>query len=86
MNDQRTVFAKKFEEKLVLNTDLLSDAENIWLKQLVMSPMVFLQDGADVYPVEIDESNYSENKHVVDGAKNLSVTLKFNTSYKTQFR
>ena len=64
-------------ERITLNTDLLTEAESIWLKELVMSPRVWMYDGV-LKAVNITSTQYEERKHINDKAFNL--TLEITTS------
>jgi hypothetical protein len=86
MNEQRSVFASRYKEKLRISTDLLSDQEYAWLAQLVASPLVYLQDGFTVYPVVITNSNYEKRKYINDKLSNISIDIEFGKMVKTQFR
>jgi hypothetical protein len=86
MWQQKTTFASKFSEKLRVTTDFLTDVEYKWLYQLVVSPLVYLQDvDGTLYPVQITNTNYDVNTHLQNKLSNLSLDLEFATSYKTQF-
>ena len=86
MWQQKTTFASKFSEKLRVSTDWLTDDEYKWLYQLVVSPLVYLQDvDGTIYPVQITNTNYDVNTHLQNKLSNLSLDLEFATSYKTQF-
>ena len=86
MNEQQSNFGVKFTEKLKVSTNLLNDADWQFLQQLVCSPLIYLQDGATLYPVTIEQSNYEVKKIQVDQWENLELEVSFGTSYKTQFR
>jgi len=87
MHEQKTTFASTFKEKLRISTDWLNDDEYVWLAQLMVSPMVYLEDtDGTFYPVQISNSTYENKEHLVDRLSNLVIDLDFNTSFKTQFR
>jgi len=87
MHEQKTTFASKFKEKLRIQTDYLMDADYQFLGELILSPMVYLEDTDGIfYPVQITNNNYEFKQHLVDSLTNLAVDLEFNTTYKTQFR
>lgn len=85
-NEQRTTFAAKFNEKLNVQTDLLSDVDYSWLYQLNISTMVWLEDNGQIYPVVITSSNYAFKEWIVDKLNTLQLDLEFTTSRNTQFR
>ena len=85
-HDQRTQFATKFDEKLKLQTDFISDADYQWLYQLVCSPQVYLEDEGVIYPVIVTDSNYEYKEHIVDSLTTLSIDVEMTGNNNTQFR
>lgn len=86
MHEQKVNFGIRFTEKLMLNTDLLSDQDFVWLEELVFSPMVYLQDSATLYPITLSETSYEDKIYIADGLLNLSINVEFGRSYQTQYR
>lgn len=84
--EQRTTFAVSMNEKLKVQTDLLSDANYDWLAQLAVSNMVFLEDAGQMYPVSITATNYEYKEAFVDKLTTLQLDLEFTSSRNTQFR
>jgi hypothetical protein len=85
-NETRSVYASQFTEKLTVNSDILTDAEYAWLEQLVVSPMVYLQDGSYFFPVAIKESNYEPKKVINDDLTNLTLSFEFGNTLNAQYR
>jgi len=85
-NDQRTTFGKTIKEKLTISTDFLSDAEWLWLADLVSSPMVYVEINDSIYPVTITETNYDFKSNVVDGLNQLILNVDTGVTLKTQFQ
>lgn len=86
MHEQRSVFASRFKEKLKISTDLLSDEDYEWLVQLVVSPLVYLEDENTIYPVVITNTDYQYKKYITDRLTSLSIDVEFGNMLKTQFR
>ena len=86
MHEQRSVFASRFKEKLKISTDLLSDDDYDWLVQLVVSPLVYLEDQNTIYPVVITNTNYEYKKYINDRLTSLAIDIEFGNMLKTQFR
>jgi len=86
MHEQKTTFGVRFTEKLLLNTDLLSDEDYVWLSELMFSPMIYLQSGDTLYPVTISQSDYEEKIYIADGLTSISMEVEFGRGYQTQFR
>lgn len=60
----KTNYYTKFSERVVLNSDLLSDLEYAALEQLILSPVVFLETSVSTYvPVNITATNYVKRKY-----------------------
>lgn len=85
-NETRSVYSSQFVEKLTLNSDLLTDAEYVWLEDLIVSPMVYLQDGNYFFPVIIKETNYEPKKAANDDLTNLTINLEYGTQNFAQAR
>jgi len=85
-NENRSVYAVQFKEKLLLNTDNLSDSEYIWLKDLILSPMVYIEDGGYLFPCVITDNSYEEKKFINDEMTNLALNIEFGNQLNSQFR
>lgn len=89
-NELRSVYASQYKEKLVLNSDNLSDEEYKWLQDLILSPMVYIEmtSGSDVYfvPCVIAASDYEVKKGVNDKVSNLTLQVEFGDQFNTQYR
>ena len=90
-NDNRTVFSTSFKEKMVLNTDIMTDSEYVWLADLILSPMVYieLQDSSLVnyfVPCSIVSNNYEFRKSINDKMTNITLNIEFGDRFSTQFR
>lgn len=86
MHAQQSTFAARFKESLKISTDWLSDAEYQWLAELVCSPFIYVEDNGTLYPVTLTDTNYEFKENIVDGLQNLSISVEFGTTFKTQFR
>lgn len=89
-NETRSVYASQYKEKLTLNSDNLSDDEYIWLQDLVLSPMVFIEmdSGSDTYfiPCVITDTNYDIKKGVNEKTSNLIINIEFGDRFNAQYR
>lgn len=86
VNSQNKVYASQYGEKLRLNSDLLTDAEWVWLQQLVVSPEVFIQQDGYFVPVSVSNSNYEQRKILSDGLQSLELEVVYNKKQNAQFR
>jgi hypothetical protein len=74
----KTNYYTKFADTIQINSDGLTDAEWIGLKELVLSPVVMMEYGATYIPVNIKETNYEEKQYVNDRQlSSLSLTLEY---------
>ena len=85
-NELDKVYDSRFEEKLRLNTDILTDQEHAWLSELVFSPEVYVQESGYLIPVRITGNNYVPGKYVNDGLTNLEIEVQFGKMFNTQAR
>lgn len=85
-NETRSVYASEYKEKLVLNTDILTDQEYSWLGDLVISPMVYLETGGYFIPVAIKGNNYEFKKYINDEMSNLTINIEYGESFNAQYR
>lgn len=89
-NETRAVYSKEYTEKMILNTDILSDIEYAWLADLVLSPQVYIEMtySGTVYhiPCVITDTDYDYHKRVNDKLTNLTVKIEFGNQFNTQYR
>lgn len=87
-NDGKRVYATSFTEKGFFNTDILSDAEYVWLRDLLLSPMIYLEDpDLGHFPVMISDTNYAPKKVTIDGPTNLLINIEYaEPTLNAQFR
>lgn len=85
-NESKSVYSSQYEEKLTLNSDLLTDAEYVWLADLIKSPMVYIQDGAYFFPVVLSETDYEPKKAINDDLTSLTITVDYGYNLNAQYR
>lgn len=85
-NETRSVYSSQYVEKMTLNSDLLTDGEYTWLEELIVSPLVYMQDGAYFYPILIKDSNYEPKKVINDDLTNLVINIEFGNQLQAQAR
>lgn len=87
VNESVTTYSSQFTPKLKLSTDMLTDVDFAWLKELVFSPLVYLQDAANLVPVSITATSYEEMKYVNErNISALQVDLEYGTKLNAQYR
>jgi hypothetical protein len=84
--EQSSTYAVEFEEKMQLNTDILTDEEYVWLEQLVFSPIVFCKINDYFFPITITDNNYELKKRINGGLTNLTLNIEFGETFNTQYR
>ena len=83
----RPTYASTFMDKLKVSSDVLNDDHYVWLRQLVVSPEVYLDKGDGlIYPVSIVNTNYEERKYVNDRVTALTIDLEFGNTLNAQYR
>ncbi len=66
-----------------INSDWLTEEENVWLKELVSSPVVLQELNGELLPITIQETKYSDKKK--ENEKLFNLQLNFNYSH-TNYR
>lgn len=85
-NETRAVYSSQFTEKMVLNTDILTDDEYSWLADLFQSPLVYIEMESHFIPCLIKDSNYEFRKVINDKLTNITLNIEFGDRFSTQFR
>ena len=70
-------------ERITLNSDFITDSEATWLRELVMSPRVWMYDGV-LKAVNITSTQYEERKHINDKVFNLTLEITTSIADKSQ--
>jgi len=76
-------FFTQSTERITLNSNLLTEAEAEWLKELLMSPRVWMYDGT-LKAVNILTSQYEQKTHINDKAFNLTLEVTTSIPDKSQ--
>lgn len=85
-NESRSVYSSQYNEKLQLNSDLLTDQEYSWLADLLRSPMIYIEDGGYIFPCVVTDTTYEPKKSVNDDLTNLTINIEYGTQLNAQFR
>lgn len=85
-NETRAVYSSQYKERMTLNTDILTDADHVWLGDLVLSPMVFIEMDGYHIPIVIAKNNYEFRKVVNDRLTNLTIDIEFGEQFNAQYR
>lgn len=85
--ESTSVYASQYTEKKIFNTDILNDDEYAWLSDLLLSPMVYVEEpNGDFNPVTIIETSYERKKVVNDDLTNLTITIQYGQTLTSQYR
>lgn len=85
-NETRSIYSTQYSEKLILNTDILTDGEYQWLAELILSPMVFIESNGYFIPAVITANNYEYRKTINDKKTNLTISVEFGEQFNSQYR
>ena len=85
-NETRSTYASVYKEKMTLNTDILTDEEYLWLADLIISPLVYMQMDGYFIPVAVTGNNYEFKKRVNDKLTNLTISIEFGDQFNAQYR
>lgn len=85
-NETRSIYSSQYSEKMVLNTDILTDEEYSWLGDLFLSPMVYIEMEGHFLPCIIKENNYEYRKVINDKLTNITLNIEFGDKFSAQFR
>lgn len=85
-NETRSVYASQFKEKMILNTDILTDAEYRWLGDLILSPLAYTEMDGYFIPISITGNNYEFKKSINDKLTNLTINIEFGDRFNAQYR
>lgn len=74
------------DDTITINSDWITEAESIWLEQLVTSPDVYIYEGGNLVSVNITNANY-ETKYVASQQLfNLVISFTYSQNRKRQRR
>jgi len=77
---EKIQYFTKTTDKMKLTSDWISEAESVWLQELVESPEIYLEDGKNLISIaNITASTYETKTDVVDKLYNIEVEIEFST-------
>lgn len=85
-NESQHTYASQYSDKLILNSDILTDAEYEWLQDLIVSTQVFINIDGELVPCNISDNNYEPRKRVNDSLTNLVINVEFGRTLNAQYR
>lgn len=69
-----------------LTSDWLSLTDYTWIKDLIGSPEVYMEQGGYYIPVKVNTNTWTEKKRYADKTYNLELDIEFGTKAYSQFR
>ena len=69
---------------ITLNSNWITEEESTWLKELIMSPYVWLMDGGVLKSVNVINSDYESKKTINDKLFNLTIDVELSFTDKVQ--
>lgn len=71
-------YSSEQDKGLILNTEILTDDYYAYLRDLVMSPYVLLEDSSgNLFSMKVKDTNYEQRLRVNDGVFNFTVNLEY---------
>lgn len=85
-NRGTTQFETKLDDTINVQSDWITQAQSVWLEQLVTSPDVYVYSGSDLIAVNIIDSSYQTKYEASEQLFNLSLSFKYNYNRVRQRR
>lgn len=74
------------DDTITINSDWITEAESIWLEQLVTSPDVYIYEGGNLVSVNITNANYDTKYVASQQLFNLVISFTYSQNRKRQRR
>ncbi len=85
-NDISPIYTSQYTEQIALNSDFVNDAEYIWLQDLMVSPIVYIEINGYYIPIDIAERSFEVRKTINDKLTNITITAVLGGTYSAQQR
>ncbi len=85
-NRGTTQFETVLNDTINVQSDWITEAQSVWLEQLVTSPDVYVYSGSDLIAVNIIDSSYQTKYEASEQLFNLSLSFKYNYNRVRQRR
>lgn len=73
----KTILAQKAEIKMTMNSNWITEADSLWLEELLTSPEVFLLTNSTKLPIIITDNSYEVKTYLRNQLFNLVLNYKF---------
>ena len=77
-NESKINYGSKTNHSYKLTMDYPSDAEYIWLAELIVSPQIYAEIDGNYYPVSIKSNNYEYSTYTNNRLKALEIDIELN--------
>lgn len=75
---EKIQYYTKTKKKLKVYSDWITETEDAWLLELIESPEIYIQSGANLLSVaSVDLTSHKKRKHATDKVFNLELTLEY---------
>lgn len=81
-----TQYETILNDTITIQSDWITQAESIWLEQLVSSPDVYIYEGSNLVSVNITNTSYQTKYEASEQLFNLSVSFQYSQNRKRQRR
>ena len=81
-----TQYETILNDTITIQSDWITQAESIWLEQLVSSPDVYIYEGSNLVSVNITNTSYQTKYEASEQLFNLSVSFQYSHNRKRQRR
>ncbi len=84
--EDRATYSAQFTEKITLNSDWITDNEYAWLKELMLSPLVYIEQSGYYVPIAITGTEYEEKRYIDDKMTNIVLNIEYGARLNAQYR
>lgn len=74
------------DDTITINSDWITEAESVWLEQLITSPDVYIYEGSNLVSVNITNSSYETKYEASQQLFNLVISFTYSQNRKRQRR
>lgn len=72
-----TVYNEEITDRYILTSDWITEAESIWIQELIESPSVFIIQGSDAIPMVVKNQSYEIKTYRQDRLFNIELDLEY---------
>ena len=83
---RRATYASQQKQRMRVTSDLLTDAEYVWLKELASSPETYLLLDGKFVPCTLTANSYDVRTHAANRLTALELDIEYDGDYNSQFR